>query len=42
MTWQDIAFGLRLGSAQAARQRSDRLADRALGGDEDQTRRKSG
>ncbi|CAL9343070.1 hypothetical protein SUDANB121_00321 [Nocardiopsis dassonvillei] len=28
MTWQEIAFGLGLGSAQAARQRHDRLADR--------------
>ncbi len=29
MTWQEIAFGLGLGSAQAARQRYERLADRA-------------
>jgi hypothetical protein len=28
MTWQEIAFGLGLGSAQAARQRYERLADR--------------
>ncbi|MFE6306343.1 DNA-binding protein [Nocardiopsis sp. NPDC057823] len=28
MTWQDIAFGLGLGSAQAARQRHDRLTRR--------------
>ncbi|MER7890180.1 DNA-binding protein [Micromonospora sp. NPDC094482] len=28
LTWQAIAFGLGLGSAQAARQRFDRLADR--------------
>jgi hypothetical protein len=26
MTWQELAFGLGLGSAQAARQRYDRLA----------------
>ncbi|MFD6948616.1 DNA-binding protein [Nocardiopsis sp. TSRI0078] len=29
MTWQEIAFGLGLGSAQAARQRHERLAQRA-------------
>ncbi|MEV0614681.1 DNA-binding protein [Nonomuraea sp. NPDC050404] len=29
MTWQEIAFGLGLGTAQAARQRSERLAERA-------------
>jgi hypothetical protein len=29
LTWQDIAFGLGLGSAQAARQRYERLASRA-------------
>jgi hypothetical protein len=29
MTWQEIAFGLGLGTAQAARQRYERLADRA-------------
>jgi hypothetical protein len=29
MTWQEIAFGLGLGSAQAARQRYERLAVRA-------------
>ncbi|MFB9471479.1 DNA-binding protein [Nonomuraea salmonea] len=28
MTWQEIAFGLGLGTAQAARQRYERLADR--------------
>ncbi|GAB3211032.1 DNA-binding protein [Marinactinospora thermotolerans] len=28
MTWQEIAFGLGLGTAQAARQRHDRLAGR--------------
>lgn len=28
MTWAEIAFGLGLGSAQAAAQRSERLADR--------------
>ncbi|NJP91977.1 DNA-binding protein [Nonomuraea sp. FMUSA5-5] len=28
MTWQDIAFGLGLGTPQAARQRYERLADR--------------
>jgi hypothetical protein len=28
MTWQDIAYGLGLGSAQAARQRYERLAGR--------------
>lgn len=28
MTWQEIAFGLGLGSAQAARQRHDRLRQR--------------
>ncbi|MFI6927476.1 DNA-binding protein [Nonomuraea spiralis] len=28
MTWQEIAFGLGLGTAQAARQRCERLADR--------------
>ncbi|MEV0195264.1 hypothetical protein [Nonomuraea sp. NPDC050691] len=29
MTWQDIAFGLGLGTPQAARQRYERLAGRA-------------
>ncbi len=29
MTWQEIAFGLGLGSAQAARQRHERLSQRA-------------
>ncbi|MEU5974029.1 DNA-binding protein [Streptomyces sp. NPDC047315] len=29
MTWQDIAFGLGLGTPQAARQRYERLASRA-------------
>lgn len=29
MTWQDIAFGLGLGTPQAARQRFERLASRA-------------
>ncbi|NYH55302.1 hypothetical protein HNR06_004891 [Nocardiopsis arvandica] len=29
MTWQEIAFGLGLGSAQAARQRHERLLQRA-------------
>lgn len=29
LTWQEIAFGLGLGSAQAARQRYERLAGRA-------------
>ncbi|GAB2830556.1 hypothetical protein GCM10022221_31600 [Actinocorallia aurea] len=29
MTWQEIAFGLGLGTPQAARQRSERLAERA-------------
>ncbi|MEV0588100.1 DNA-binding protein [Nonomuraea sp. NPDC050310] len=33
MTWQEIAFGLGLGTAQAARQRAERLADRALSED---------
>ena len=28
MTWQQIAFGLGLGSAQAARQRYERLVER--------------
>jgi hypothetical protein len=28
MTWQELAFGLGLGSAQAARQRYERLAQR--------------
>ncbi|MEE2043211.1 DNA-binding protein, partial [Nocardiopsis tropica] len=28
MTWQEIAFGLGLGSAQAARQRHERLSRR--------------
>ncbi|MFC5825267.1 DNA-binding protein [Nonomuraea insulae] len=28
MTWQEIAFGLGLGTAQAARQRCERLTDR--------------
>ncbi|MFB9621981.1 DNA-binding protein [Nonomuraea helvata] len=31
MTWQEIAFGLGLGTAQAARQRHERLADRVEG-----------
>ena len=34
MTWQDIAFGLGLGTPQAARQRYERLADRTA---DDQT-----
>ena len=29
MTWQEIAFGLGLGTPQAARQRYERLASRA-------------
>ncbi|MFI7424493.1 DNA-binding protein [Nonomuraea sp. NPDC049684] len=29
MTWQEIAFGLGLGTAQAARQRHERLAERS-------------
>jgi hypothetical protein len=32
MTWQELAFGLGLGSAQAARQRYERLALRAASG----------
>ncbi|MFI6480971.1 DNA-binding protein [Nonomuraea sp. NPDC050663] len=32
MTWQEIAFGLGLGTAQAARQRWERLASRAVTG----------
>jgi hypothetical protein len=31
MTWQDIAFGLGLGSTQAARQRYERLVKRTTG-----------
>jgi len=31
MTWQDIAFGLGLGSTQAARQRYERLVRRTGG-----------
>ncbi|GAA4206459.1 hypothetical protein GCM10022220_20240 [Actinocatenispora rupis] len=31
MTWQDIAFGLGLGTPQAARQRHDRLTARTAG-----------
>ncbi|MEU6110756.1 DNA-binding protein [Streptomyces albidoflavus] len=31
MTWQEIAFGLGLGTPQAARQRYERLAGRAAG-----------
>ncbi|MDO0939174.1 DNA-binding protein [Streptomyces sp. DG2A-72] len=31
MTWQEIAFGLGLGTPQAARQRYERLASRATG-----------
>lgn len=35
MTWPEIAFGLGLGTPQAARQRYERLADRTATGDED-------
>ncbi|MFI1824835.1 DNA-binding protein [Streptomyces sp. NPDC020412] len=35
MTWQDIAFGLGLGTPQAARQRYERLAARATPTDEE-------
>ncbi|MGV4981187.1 DNA-binding protein [Streptomyces sp. NRAIS4] len=35
MTWPDVAFGLGLGSPQAARQRYERLASRAADDDED-------
>ncbi|MEF9903410.1 DNA-binding protein [Streptomyces sp. P9-A2] len=35
MTWQDIAFGLGLGTPQAARQRYERLADRTATAEED-------
>lgn len=35
MTWQEIAFGLGLGTPQAARQRYERLADR-IATDEEQ------
>ncbi|WP_189300530.1 DNA-binding protein [Streptomyces albospinus] len=34
MTWQEIAFGLGLGTPQAARQRYERLASRATAGTE--------
>jgi hypothetical protein len=34
MTWQELAFGLGLGSAQAARQRYERLALRTSAADE--------
>ncbi|WP_238156422.1 DNA-binding protein, partial [Streptomyces sp. TSRI0384-2] len=34
MTWQEIAFGLGLGTPQAARQRYERLAGRAAGEEE--------
>jgi hypothetical protein len=34
MTWQEIAFGLGLGTAQAARQRCERLTDRTETGTE--------
>ncbi|MFF0103490.1 DNA-binding protein [Streptomyces hirsutus] len=34
MTWQDIAFGLGLGTPQAARQRYERLADRTATAEE--------
>ncbi|GAA2104935.1 hypothetical protein GCM10009759_41620 [Kitasatospora saccharophila] len=33
MTWQDIAFGLGLGTPQAARQRHERLTDRTAPAD---------
>ncbi|WP_327085756.1 DNA-binding protein [Nonomuraea sp. NBC_01738] len=35
MTWQDIAFGLGLGTAQAARQRCERLSERVPAGGDD-------
>jgi hypothetical protein len=35
MTWPEIAFGLGLGTPQAARQRYERLADRTATDDED-------
>ncbi|MER6075556.1 DNA-binding protein [Streptomyces sp. NPDC001852] len=35
MTWPEIAFGLGLGTPQAARQRYERLADRTTTDDED-------
>ncbi|GAA2404395.1 hypothetical protein GCM10010420_34880 [Streptomyces glaucosporus] len=35
MTWQEIAFGLGLGTPQAARQRYERLTDRIAAGAED-------
>ncbi|MEU6776745.1 DNA-binding protein [Streptomyces sp. NPDC046759] len=35
MTWPDIAFGLGLGTPQAARQRYERLAGRTAADDED-------
>jgi hypothetical protein len=38
MTWADIAFGLGLGSAQAASQRHDRLAARATDPDQSEAR----
>ncbi|GII06072.1 DNA-binding protein [Planobispora takensis] len=38
MTWQEIAFGLGLGSPQAARQRYERLTGRATGQDLPQAR----
>jgi hypothetical protein len=37
MTWAEIAFGLGLGSAQAAQQRHDRLASRAANHSDDQS-----
>ncbi|MCK7626618.1 DNA-binding protein [Streptomyces sp. RS10V-4] len=37
MTWQEIAFGLGLGTQQAARQRYERLASRVSTDAEDQT-----
>jgi hypothetical protein len=36
MTWQELAFGLGLGSAQAARQRYERLAQRTADQGQDQ------
>jgi hypothetical protein len=36
MTWQEIAFGLGLGTPQAARQRHERLAGRADAGSRDE------
>ncbi|MFD8478958.1 DNA-binding protein [Kitasatospora sp. NPDC059673] len=35
MTWQEIAFGLGLGTPQAARQRHERLSDRTAPADQD-------